>query len=83
LRKNRGYDGNSVRDLMRALRNKRSHYQDLPDDVKVQLGAMPDGYLKYFTDRFPKLLIHVYQVVMDTGLRDDTMFKTYFEPSGP
>ena len=99
LRQSRKYDGNSVRDLLRVLRNKvsllfkyyyyliefsllhqqRNHYQDLPDDVKYLLGSMPKGYLTYFTDRYPRLLVYVHEVVKDTGLYREPMFMTYFE----
>lgn len=94
LGKFRKYDGRSVQDLMRALRNKvrvvacfiaslimfcqKHHYQDLPEHVKRHLGPMPDGYLAYFTRRFPKLFLHVHSVVACTALRHEPMFKTYF-----
>ncbi|KAL5514856.1 hypothetical protein ACEPAG_2172 [Sanghuangporus baumii] len=79
LGKFRKYDGKSVQDLMRALRNKKHHYQDLPDNVKRHLGSLPDGFLSYFTRRFPHLFMHVHSVVSRTNLRYESMFKTYFE----
>ncbi|KAF8802400.1 hypothetical protein BYT27DRAFT_7261168 [Phlegmacium glaucopus] len=79
LREHRKYDGTSVRDLLRALRNKKHHYQDLPADVQRNLGSIPDGFLRYFTRRFPTLFMHVYGVVNDTRLDRESMFKTYFE----
>lgn len=79
LGKFRKYDGRSVQDLLRALRNKKHHYQDLPDNVKRSLGAMPEGFLAYFTRRFPQLFLHVHSVVSSTNLRQESMFKSYFE----
>ncbi|KAG8809999.1 bifunctional endoribonuclease/protein kinase ire1, partial [Serendipita sp. 399] len=79
LGKYRKYQGASVQDLLRALRNKKHHYQDLPDNVKRHLGSLPDGFLAYFTKRFPALFLHVYSVVSDLPLRHEPMFKTYFE----
>jgi serine/threonine-protein kinase/endoribonuclease IRE1 len=96
LGKFRKYDGKSVQDLLRALRNKvwlnsvvceldanlflqKHHYQDLPDNVKRHLGPMPEGYLAYFTKRYPKLFLHVHRVISDTGLRTESMFRSYFE----
>ncbi|KAG8859750.1 bifunctional endoribonuclease/protein kinase ire1 [Tulasnella sp. 330] len=104
LGKFRKYDGKSVQDLMRALRNKvgsaestvvcwldggltgtphqyqKHHYQDLPDNVKRSLGVLPEGFLSYFTRRFPRFFLHVYDVVCnDSLLRQDPMFRTYFE----
>ncbi|RDB19766.1 Serine/threonine-protein kinase ppk4 [Hypsizygus marmoreus] len=79
LGKFRKYDGRSVQDLLRALRNKKHHYQDMPDNVKRHLGAMPEGFLSYFTRRFPKLFLHVHSVIGSTGLRTESMFRSYFE----
>ncbi|KAG0199934.1 bifunctional endoribonuclease/protein kinase ire1 [Mortierella sp. GBA30] len=79
LGKYRKYDGNSVRDLLRALRNKKHHYQDLPPHVKRALGELPHGFLNYFTSRFPKLMLHLYYIVAnDPTLRNESMFKHYF-----
>ncbi|KAF8955069.1 ribonuclease 2-5A-domain-containing protein [Flammula alnicola] len=71
--------GKSVQDLMRALRNKKHHYQDLPENVKRHLGPMPEGFLGYFTRRYPRLFLHVHGVIRDTGLHSESMFRTYFE----
>ncbi|KAI9028499.1 kinase-like domain-containing protein [Hyaloraphidium curvatum] len=80
LGKHRKYDGALIRDLLRALRNKKHHYQDLPENVKRHLGSVPEGFLSYFTNRFPHLLLHVYRVVAeDEGLRNENIFKPYFE----
>ncbi|RKO93174.1 kinase-like domain-containing protein [Blyttiomyces helicus] len=82
LSKYRKYDGSTIRDLLRALRNKKHHYQDLPPETKKALGELPDGFLSYFTSRFPGLLLHVYYVVAER-LRDESMFRSYFDPSEP
>ncbi|KAK0460715.1 uncharacterized protein EV420DRAFT_1533757 [Desarmillaria tabescens] len=79
LGKFRKYDGKSVQDLLRALRNKKHHYQDLPETVKRHLGSMPDGYLSYFTRRYPRLILHVHRVVGETALRTESMFRSYYE----
>ncbi|KAG2126579.1 hypothetical protein DEU56DRAFT_915970 [Suillus clintonianus] len=79
LGKYRKYDGKSVQDLLRALRNKKHHYQDLPDHVKRHLGPMPEGFLSYFTRRFPNLFMHVHGVISNTSLCHESMFRTYFE----
>ncbi|KAI5454087.1 bifunctional endoribonuclease/protein kinase ire1 [Naganishia albida] len=78
LGKHRKYVVQSVRDLLRAMRNKKNHYQDLPDAVKKRVGPLPDGYLNYFTTRFPALFTHVHEVVFDSKLRHESQFATYF-----
>ncbi|KAJ7057037.1 hypothetical protein C8F01DRAFT_1153173 [Mycena amicta] len=79
LGKFRKYDGRSVQDLLRALRNKKHHYQDLPDNVKRHLGPMPEGFLAYFTRRFPRLFLHVHSVIGNSSLRTESMFRSYFD----
>ncbi|XP_076074287.1 serine/threonine-protein kinase/endoribonuclease IRE1-like [Mytilus galloprovincialis] len=63
LRKFRTYKGENIRDLLRAMRNKKHHYRELPEDLKRSLGAIPDQFVQYFTSRFPKLLIHTYNAL--------------------
>uniref|UniRef100_A0AAR2JF08 non-specific serine/threonine protein kinase n=1 Tax=Pygocentrus nattereri TaxID=42514 RepID=A0AAR2JF08_PYGNA len=60
LRKFRTYKGNSVRDLLRAMRNKKHHYHELPPEVQTALGEVPEGFVGYFTSRFPRLLLHTH-----------------------
>ncbi|XP_040296575.1 serine/threonine-protein kinase/endoribonuclease IRE2 [Bufo bufo] len=63
LRKFRSYRGNSVRDLLRAMRNKKHHYHELPAEVQETLGSVPDDFVAYFTSRFPLLLLHTHQAL--------------------
>ncbi|XP_077828563.1 serine/threonine-protein kinase/endoribonuclease IRE1 isoform X4 [Macaca mulatta] len=63
LRKFRTYKGGSVRDLLRAMRNKKHHYRELPAEVRETLGSLPDDFVCYFTSRFPHLLAHTYQAM--------------------
>ncbi|KAG1703698.1 Serine/threonine-protein kinase/endoribonuclease IRE1 [Nymphon striatum] len=59
LRSSRSYQ-NNIRGLLRAIRNKKNHYREINAEVKEALGSLPDGFLDYFTSRFPHLLIHTY-----------------------
>ncbi|OXB77043.1 UNVERIFIED_CONTAM: hypothetical protein H355_014865 [Colinus virginianus] len=63
LRKFRSYKGGSVRDLLRAMRNKKHHYRELPPEVQATLGSIPDDFVRYFTARFPRLLLHTYRAM--------------------
>lgn len=67
------------KDLLRALRNKKHHYQDLPDNLKKALGSLPEGFLSYFTGRFPNLLMHVHSVVAVSSIRNEPQFGSYFQ----
>jgi serine/threonine-protein kinase/endoribonuclease IRE1 len=79
LGKQRKYTGDRMLDLLRALRNKKNHYEDMPDDVKAKVGDLPNGYLKYWTDKFPALLMACYEAVRACGLEGEPRFKPYFE----
>ncbi|KAI9504231.1 kinase-like domain-containing protein [Coemansia spiralis] len=81
LGKFRKYDGMRLRDLLRIIRNKKNHYQDMPQPLRETLGDIPDGYLHYFESRFPYLLLHCYYFVLeDDSLRTATVFRPYFRP---
>ncbi|GAO47110.1 hypothetical protein SAICODRAFT_23340 [Saitoella complicata NRRL Y-17804] len=80
LGKYRKYDGAKIMDLLRALRNKKHHYQDLPANVQSALGEVPDGFLAYFTHRFSLLFLHVYYVIKACEeVRTEPVFRRYFE----
>ncbi|XP_062617880.1 serine/threonine-protein kinase/endoribonuclease IRE1-like [Saccostrea cucullata] len=76
LRKFRTYKGQNVRDLLRAMRNKKHHYRELPEEVKNSLGAIPDQFVYYFTTRFPKLLTHTYYAMM--CCKHERVFNQYY-----
>ncbi|KAI9782485.1 MAG: bifunctional endoribonuclease/protein kinase ire1 [Geoglossum umbratile] len=80
LGKQRKYTGTRILDLLRALRNKKNHYEDMPDNVKAHVGPLPEGYLNYWASRFPYLLLHVYYVVTACSMQDTPRFKAYFAP---
>ncbi|WEW61358.1 bifunctional endoribonuclease/protein kinase ire1 [Emydomyces testavorans] len=80
LGKQRKYTGSKMLDLLRALRNKRNHYNDMPEHLKAHIGGLPDGYLQFWTVRFPSLLINCHWVVTELGLTNIERFKRYFTP---
>uniref|UniRef100_A0A2D4LJ04 KEN domain-containing protein n=2 Tax=Elapinae TaxID=42168 RepID=A0A2D4LJ04_9SAUR len=76
LRKFRSYKGGSVRDLLRAMRNKKHHYRELPPEVQETLGSVPDDFVAYFTSRFPHLLLHTYNAMRICCL--ERLFQPYY-----
>ncbi|KAL6736257.1 hypothetical protein Aduo_006629 [Ancylostoma duodenale] len=76
LRKFRTYKGHSVRDLLRAMRNKKHHYRELPEEVRSSLGHIPDQFVLYFTSRFPLLLLHTYEAM--EWCADEGVFRAYY-----
>lgn len=78
LGKQRKYSGNRLLDLLRALRNKKNHYEDMPPDVKRRVGPLAGGYLNYWCHRFPRLLMSCYEVIHEAGVQNNDRFKGYF-----
>ncbi|XP_043835748.1 serine/threonine-protein kinase/endoribonuclease IRE2 [Dromiciops gliroides] len=80
LRKFRSYKGTSVRDLLRAMRNKRHHYQELPMEVRQALGQVPEEFVQYFTSRFPQLLLHTHKAM--SSCASESLFQPYYRTEG-
>ncbi|KAI1005155.1 Sensor for unfolded proteins in the ER [Podosphaera aphanis] len=78
--KQRKYTGTKLLDLLRALRNKRNHYEDLSEKLKREVGPLPDGYLSFWTRRFPQMLMVCWTIVYDLKWDETDRFKEYFEP---
>ncbi|KAL6716193.1 bifunctional endoribonuclease/protein kinase ire1 [Lecanora helva] len=79
MAKQRKYKGDSVLDLLRALRNKKNHYEDMPESVKEKVGPLPAGYLGFWTRRFPSLLLVCWRIVGEVGFKEKDRFRRYYE----
>lgn len=82
LGKQRKYTGTRMLDLLRALRNKKNHYEDMSDKLKKEVGPLPDGYLFFWTTKFSNLLITCWNVVYDVQWDDTDRFRDYYLPAG-
>lgn len=71
----RRYKFDSIRDLLRVIRNKLNHYRELPGELQELLGSVPEGFDRYFSSRFPKLLIQVYTVLFNYCNNEEFFFK--------
>eukprot|EP00111_Clytia_hemisphaerica_P015843 TCONS_00046798-protein len=80
LRRFRTYQGVQVRDLLRAMRNKKHHYRELPEKLRESLGTIPDQYVEYFTKRFPRLLMHTYHS-LKPFCQNEPPFRIYYDNS--
>ncbi|XP_006892748.1 PREDICTED: serine/threonine-protein kinase/endoribonuclease IRE2 [Elephantulus edwardii] len=79
LRRFRSYKGTSVRDLLRAMRNKKHHYRELPAEVRQALGPVPNSFIQYFTSRFPQLLLHTHHAMRSCA--SESLFLPYYPPA--
>ncbi|KAL0110554.1 hypothetical protein PUN28_013865 [Cardiocondyla obscurior] len=78
LRRYRSYRGESVRDLLRALRNKKHHYRELSPKAQESLGEIPNEFTQYWLSRFPYLLCHVWYAMQN--FRSESSLKQYYHP---
>lgn len=76
MKKYRGYQGYSIRDLLRALRNKKHHYHELDEEIQLKLGSLPIEFTRYWIDRFPYLLSHSYHAMEICW--SEKSFKSYY-----
>jgi serine/threonine-protein kinase/endoribonuclease IRE1 len=74
----RRYKYDSIRDLLRVIRNKLNHHRELPPEIQELVGTVPEGFDEYFAVRFPKLLIEVYRVI-SLHCREEEVFRKYFK----
>ncbi|CEJ93732.1 Putative Serine/threonine kinase IRE1 [[Torrubiella] hemipterigena] len=81
LGKQRKYTGSRLLDLLRALRNKKNHYEDMSDSLRKTVGALPDGYLYFWTTRFTSLLLVCWNVVYNVQWDETDRFQEYYEPA--
>lgn len=54
----RTYDPSSIRDLLRLIRNKHHHFDELPSPLKESIGSKTEGLIEYFEARFPRYEDH-------------------------
>ncbi|KAI9744073.1 MAG: bifunctional endoribonuclease/protein kinase ire1 [Claussenomyces sp. TS43310] len=82
LGKQRKYTGTRLLDLLRALRNKKNHYEDLSESLKSHIGSLPDGYLSFWSRKFPNLLITCWNIVYEVQWDETDRFREYYQPAG-
>lgn len=76
LGKYRKYNENKLLDLLRAMRNKYHHYQDLPEELAKEM-TPPEGFYKYFANKFPNMLLEIY-LLLKGLLRDEELLAAFF-----
>ncbi|BES98404.1 serine threonine-protein kinase [Nesidiocoris tenuis] len=79
LGKYRSYRGDSIRDLLRALRNKKHHYRELNPVAQEKLGPSAESYITYWLSRYPSLLYHTWSSIQ--FLRSEPAFVQYYDAS--
>lgn len=55
---------------------QKHHYTELSQSLKESIGEIPNGFVLYFTSRFPRLLIHVYNKM--EMFKNEPIFQQYY-----
>ncbi|KAI5728967.1 hypothetical protein M8J77_023734 [Diaphorina citri] len=79
LRKYRNYRGESLRDLLRALRNKKHHYRELTAQAQKLLGSIPNEFMSYWLSKYPHILHHTW--VSMQCIRSEPCLSKYYSHS--
>ena len=80
VQKFRTYDYACIRDLLRLIRNKHHHFEELPEAFR--LGAVPnqDALYEYFAARFPALTMHCFSFCAQNLTGGDPMASKFDIP---
>lgn len=77
LGKYRKYQPEKLMDILRAIRNKYHHFNDMPDSLKKKMSPLPIGFYNYFNSKFPNLLMEVYFIV-EEHLKQEHIFEEFY-----
>lgn len=70
---------NSVKDLLRVIRNKSHHFRELPDALREELGGGLEGFVQFFCSLFPNLLLGCFNFIATSEQhRNEDAFARYF-----
>jgi serine/threonine-protein kinase/endoribonuclease IRE1 len=75
------YGTNSISELLRAIRNKAAHYDEMTASAKQVYGPIPEGFASYWTSKFPGLVMHVFLKLYRAELHSDPTFKDSYYPN--
>lgn len=75
--KYRKYDVTSLRDLLRLIRNKRHHFNELSKELQTTMGSIPNGFYQYFENIFPKLFLICYTIAAPYLLQETAFIPFY------
>lgn len=58
------------------LNLQKHHYRELSDTVRKILGKIPDQFIAYWMNKFPKLLLHTWLAMQ--CIRNEDLFRRYY-----
>lgn len=74
------YDHTRLEQLLRAIRNTTHHLDQLDSAAQICIGKSSSELLFYITDKFPRLLMHVYCVIdkPQGGIPEELDFRRFY-----
>ncbi|XP_039168213.1 uncharacterized protein LOC104428958 isoform X2 [Eucalyptus grandis] len=76
------YDFSSLMELVRFIRNKSTHLDELLEKIKELVGAGDEGFYNYFAVRFPRLLMKLYGAAFEFS-REEEWFVVFHMENFP
>jgi hypothetical protein len=73
----RTYGPSPVRDLLRLIRKKHHHFDELPSEFRISIGSNQDLLLNYFEARFHRLIMHCFNICRQLLAADDRFATKY------
>jgi hypothetical protein len=77
VNKFRTYDYACIRDLLRLIRNKHHHFEELPEDFRKSTVPDQEALFEYFQRKFPDLVMHCYNFCRQNLMKDDALLSKY------
>lgn len=77
LGKFRKYHPEKLMDLLRALRNKYHHFNDMPTSLQQAMSPLPGGFYNYFNEKFPSMLMEIYFII-EKNLKNEHTFQEFY-----
>jgi len=80
VQKFRTYDYSCVRDLLRLIRNKHHHFEELPESFRLSTIPNQNALCEYFTKKFTALVMHCYTFCGQNLTDDDPLVSKFIIP---
>jgi serine/threonine-protein kinase/endoribonuclease IRE1 len=80
VQKFRKYDYTHVWDLLRLIRNIKSHFREYDQQLQDMMKPYPDGIFAYFSAKYPNLFYQVY-ITVEQHWKNKNIFQPYLASS--
>ncbi|KAL3925947.1 MAG: hypothetical protein SGILL_000048 [Bacillariaceae sp.] len=77
VQKFRTYDYSCVRDLLRLIRNKHHHFDELPEQFRLSTVPTQEALCQYFEEKYPALVMHCYGFCQNNLAEEDALLSKY------